>query len=157
MNNKLKSAAIGGLITGILSLVPFISTCCCLWAILGGGLAAFLYVKGSSAPVSTGDGAIIGALSGLVGGLIYLIVGLPMTLIFGAAQIEDALRQSGMQAPLSGIALGIVGTLVVAVLLVLFSTIGGLVGVAIFEKRKGGNEPPPPPGFTGGAGGFGSV
>lgn len=156
MNNKLKSAAIGGLITGILSLIPFISTCCCLWAILGGGVAAFMYIKGSSTPVSTGDGAIIGALSGLVGAVIYLIIGLPMTLIFGAAQIEDALRQSGMQAPLSGIALGIVGTLVVAVLLVLFSTIGGLVGVAIFEKRKG-SVPPPPPGFAGGAGGMGSV
>ena len=156
MNNKLKSAAIGGLITGILSLIPFISTCCCLWAILGGGLAAFMYVRGSSTPVSTGDGAIIGAMSGLVGGVIYLLVGLPITLIFGAAQIEDALRQSGMQAPLSGVALGIVGTLVVAVLLVLFSTIGGLVGVAIFEKRKG-SEPPPPPGFAGGAGGVGPI
>ena len=156
MNNKLKSAAIGGLITGILSLIPFVSTCCCLWAILGGFLASFLYVRGSSTPVSTGDGAIIGALSGLVGGVIYLIIGLPMTLFFGAAQIEDALRQSGVQAPLSGIALGIVGTLVVAVLLVLFSTIGGLIGVAIFEKRKA-SVPPPPPGFTGGAGGMGSV
>lgn len=157
MNNKLKSAALGGLITGILSLIPFISTCCCIWAILGGGVAAFLYVRGSSTPVSTGDGAMIGALAGLIGGLIYLIIGLPMTLLFGAAQIEDALRQSGMQAPLSGIALGIVGTLVVAVILVACSTIGGLIGVAIFEKRKGGNEPPPPPGFTGGPGGFGSV
>ena len=157
MNNKLKSAAIGGLITAIFSVIPFISTCCCLWATLGGGVAAFFYVKWSSTPVSTGDGAIIGALSGLVGGLIYLIIALPMTLLFGAAQIEDALRQTGVQAPLSGIALGIVGTLVVAVILVLFSTIGGLIGVAIFEKRKGGNEPPPPPGFTGGAGGFGSV
>ena len=157
MNNKIKSAALGGLITGILSVIPFISTCCCLWAILGGFLAAFLYVRGSSTPVSTGDGAIIGALSGMAGGVIYLIIALPMTLFFGAAQIEDALRQSGMQAPLSGIALGIVGTLVVAVILVVFSTVGGLIGVAIFEKRKGDGVPPPPPGFAGGAGGMGSV
>ena len=157
MNNKLKSAAIGGLITGILSLIPFVSTCCCIWAILGGFLASFLYVRGSSTPVSTGDGAIIGALSGLVAAVIYLIIGLPMTLFFGAAQIEDVLRQTGMQAPLSGIALGIVGTLVVAVLLVLFSTVGGLVGVALFEKRKDGSVPPPPSGFAGGAGGMGAV
>ena len=86
-----------------------------------------------------------------------MIVGLPMTLLFGAAQIEQALRQSGMEAPLSGIALGIVGTLVVAVLLVLFSTVGGLIGVAIFEKRKDGTVPPPPPGFAGGASGMGPV
>jgi hypothetical protein len=51
----------------------------------------------------------------------------------------------------------IVNGLILAVLLVIFSTIGGLIGVSIFEKRKGGNVPPPPQEFGGGAGGFGSV
>ena len=42
MNNKLKPALIGGVVLGILSVIPFVSAanlCCCLWAILGGMLA----------------------------------------------------------------------------------------------------------------------
>src|SRR5688572_10869436 len=39
MDNKFKPALIGGLVTGILSVIPFVSAanlCCCLWAIVGG-------------------------------------------------------------------------------------------------------------------------
>jgi hypothetical protein len=39
----------------------------------------------------------------------------------------------------------IFNALILAVLLLFFSTIGGLLGTAIFEKRKGGPVPPPPP------------
>jgi len=36
-----------------------------------------------------------------------------------------------------------------------FSTIGGLLGITIFEKRKGDAPPPPPQGF-GATPGYGS-
>jgi hypothetical protein len=42
--------------------------------------------------------------------------------------------------------------LIRVVLLVVFAVIGGLIGIPIFEKRKGGGPvPPPPPPPPGGA------
>ena len=42
-----------------------------------------------------------------------------------------------------------------AFLLLIFSLLGGLLGVPIFEKRKGGPDvPPPPQGFGGQPGGY---
>jgi hypothetical protein len=155
MNNKIKPALLGGLVTGILSVIPFVSTCCCIWAILGGMLACFLYVRSSPVPVSTGDGAVIGVLSGVFGALIYLIIGLPIALIFGVAQMEESIRRTGVEIPLTGMALALLGACVIVVLLLIFSTVGGLIGVPIFEKRKG-PQPPPPQNVGGGPGSYGS-
>ncbi len=149
MNNKLKPALLGGLIVGFLSaihsLIPFIGACCCIWSIIGGGLASFLYIKGSSVPVKLGDGAIVGALAGVVGGIIYVIIYLPISLIWGMAAMTEQLDRSGVQIPFSGTILVIIGSIVGAILLVLLSTLGGVIGTAIFEKRKGDGVAPPPP------------
>ena len=147
MNNKLKPAIIGGLVTGVLSVIPFVSSCCCVWAILGGMLASFMYIKSSPVPASTGDGAVLGILSGVFGGLIYLIIGLPIALLFGVAQMEEAFRRAGVEVPLTGVALAILGVFIVIIMLLIFSTIGGLIGVPIFEKRKRDVTPPPPQNF----------
>lgn len=152
MINKLKPALLGGLIAGILSVIPFVSICCCLWSILGGALASFLYIKSSPNPVTPGGGAGIGAMAGAVGALIYVIIGLPITLIFGTAQMEDTFRRSGIEVPLGGIALALVGVFMVAVIILIFSTIGGILSVPIFEKRKGAQPPPPPQDFGAGPG-----
>jgi hypothetical protein len=149
MTNKLKPALLGGLVTGILSLIPIVSTCCCIWAILGGMLACFLYIRNSAVPVSTGEGAVVGILSGVFGSLIYLIIGLPIALIFGVAQMQEGFRRAGVEVPLTGVALAFLGVLIVVVLLLIFSTLGGLIGVPIFEKRKGAQPPPPPQNFGG--------
>src|SRR5919202_4201242 len=86
MNDKMKPALIGGVILGILSAIPFIkipNICCCAWAIVGGIIAANIYVKNSPAPVRPGDGAVLGAIAGVIGGVINLIVGVPLQLAFG--------------------------------------------------------------------------
>ena len=153
MNNKLKPALLGGLIVGLLSAIPFVNYCCCIWAIGGGALAGFLYIKSSPTPVPTGDGAIVGALSGVVGGLIYLIIGLPIALLFGAAEMEAQFRRSGIQMPFSGTLLLVVGALIGALCLLLLATLGGVLSIPIFEKRKDGPMPPPPP-VTGGPGSY---
>ena len=164
MNNKLKPALIGGVVLGVLSVIPFVSAanvCCCLWAILGGMLATNLYVKNSPTRVSAGDGAILGAIAGAVGAVIYLIVGIPIALAMGPTMrnaIVSLMRNvDPQQAQIlqrqfeaSGNAIGplIIQALVIALLLVVFAVLGGLLGVPIFEKRKVG--PPPPPPFTAG-------
>ena len=151
MNNKLKPALLGGLIVGLLSAIPFINYCCCIWAIGGGALAGFLYIKSSPTPVPTGDGAIVGALSGVVGAVIYLIIGLPLAMVFGAAEMEAQFRRSGIQMPFSGTLLLVFGALIAAVCLLVLATLGGVLSIPIFEKRKGDLQPPPPP-TTGGPG-----
>lgn len=162
MNNKLKPAIIGGVVIGILSVIPFVNwvnICCCLWAILGGLLASYLYVKNSPVPASTGDGAILGLMAGGVGAAISIVIGIPLSWAFSTVMtgilvsfIESVDRsqaemlQAQMEAGQS-IARAILNGFILAVLLVVFSTLGGLIGVPIFEKRKGGEMPPPPQNF----------
>lgn len=165
MNNKLKPALIAGIVIGLLSVIPFVSAlniCCCLWAILGGMLATYLYVKNSATPANAGDGAMLGALAGAVGGVISVILGVPIDLAMGPVmknmivslmqnvdpqQAEMMRRQ--FEASGQAIAPLIIQALIGAVLLFIFSIVGGLIGIPIFEKRKGGAMPPPPPTGTG--------
>src|SRR6185295_5132476 len=86
MNNKLKPALIGGVFIGVLSVIPFVSAvnlCCCLWAILGGLLATYLYVKNSPTPARAGDGAVLGVIAGAIGAVIYLAIGIPIAIAMG--------------------------------------------------------------------------
>jgi hypothetical protein len=165
MDNKIKPAVIGGVILGLLSSIPFINwanACCCLWAILGGVLASYLYVKNSPTPASAGDGAILGAVAGIVGGLVSLIIGIPLAIATSSLmqgmlvswiesmdpqQAEMFRTQLAASSTVPG---AIVNGLIQAVLLFIFAIIGGLIGIPLFEKRKGGSLPPPPP-ATGGA------
>lgn len=169
MNNKVKPALIGGVVLGILSVIPFVNfvnLCCCLWAILGGMLATYLYVKNSPTPATAGDGAILGALAGLIGAVISLILGIPISLLMGSTMrnllvslLENInpeqahMMRVQMEAGAS-VAGAIVNGLILAVLLFVFSIIGGLIGIPIFEKRKGDLTPPPPPDTGGGPGAY---
>lgn len=159
MNNKLKPALLGGLLVGlpsaVLSVVPIASCCCCLWSIAGGVLAGFLYIKSSQTPVSVGEGAIVGGLAGAVGGIIYLIIAVPLSLVFGMAAMTEQLNRTGVEVPISGFLLMIVAGIVTAVFLAVLATLGGLLAVPIFEKRKG-NGAPPPQDFGGTPGAYGT-
>lgn len=168
MNNKVKAAVIGGVVLGLLSAIPFVNWlnfCCCLWAILGGMLASHLYIKSSAVPASAGDGAILGAMAGGIGAVIFLIVGIPLSIVAGEAmramlvsimqnvdpnQAELFERQMAAQA--GAISATIIQSLIGAVFLFVFSVLGGLIGIPIFEKRKVGPMPPPPPAGAGGPG-----
>ena len=167
MNNKVKPAVIAGVVLGVLSAIPFVNIlnlCCCLWAIVGGVLASYLYIKDSPTPVNAGDVAVVGANAGAVGAVVYVILGIPLAIVGGAAMREmmiklitnldpnqaDLFRRQ-MEAQGEGIARIVFQTLFGAVLLVVFAVLGGLLGVPIFEKRKGGPLPPPPPPAPGGA------
>lgn len=163
MNDKLVPALLGGAIIGVLSSIPFVNYCCCIWSIGGGVLAVMMYVKKSPTKVSIGEGAMMGAMAGVIGGIIYFVLGSAIGLIIGAAAMEAAIKQTGVEMPLSGVALILVGTFIGALCLAVLATLGGLLGVPIFEKRKDGPPPPPPtfgeqPGggaYAGGSGNFG--
>lgn len=162
MTNKLKPGLIAGAALGLLlvftvliSAIPFlrlIGCCNCLWPIAGGLLATMLYVKGSPVPATILDGANLGVLTGVIGGLIYLVIGLPIAyLVTGVEAIDAQIRQLNPDFPLSGMVVMVVGGVVGFVVFVVLSTIGGLVGVPIFEKRKANvGAQPPPQDFGGG-------
>jgi hypothetical protein len=172
MNDKMKPALIGGVALGILSVIPIVNVvnlCCCAWAILGGVLAANLYIKSSPTPVKPADGAVVGALAGAVGAAINLVIGIPISIITGGASAAmmssilanvnpDMAAQVAAQAQASAASTGaalaaaIPAALIGSICLIIFATIGGLIGVAVFEKRKGGDIPPPPPSGFGGPG-----
>jgi hypothetical protein len=143
--NKLKPALLGGLVVGLLSAIPFVNYCCCIWAIGGGGLAAYLYMKSSPMPISTGDGAVLGALAGVIGAVLYLIIGVPIAYFISGAAMEDAFRQANIHLPFTGLLLFIVSGLIGGLVLLVLSVIGGLIAVPIFEKRRNAPPPPPPP------------
>ena len=145
MSSKLKAALLGGLVVGLLSAIPIINYCCCIWGIGGGALAAFIYIKGSPIPVRPGEGALVGALAGVVGGIIYLVIGIPIAYFMAGAQnLEAQLAQQGITVPFSGALLIILGGIIGAIVLVALAVAGGAIGVAIFEKRKDIAPPPPP-------------
>jgi hypothetical protein len=141
--NKLKPALLGGLIVGILSSIPFVNYCCCLWALGGGGLACYFYIKSSPTPVRPGDGAMLGGLAGVIGAVLFFVIYVPLSYFMGAAAVEEQLARSGVEIPVSGIVLFILIGLLGGIFLLVVSVIGGLIAVPIFEKRK--NAPPPPP------------
>jgi len=146
VNEKLKPALIGGLVGGVLSVIPFVATCSCLWAIGGGVLAGFLYIPRAPAPVTAGEGAILGALAGLVQAAVRIIIGIPLSYVMAANMgLEEQLERMNVDLPVTGMMLIIVGTLLGAVFAIGLSTVGGLIAVPLFEKRKSGPSAPPPP------------
>lgn len=176
MNNKLQPALIGGVVLGLLSAIPFVNilnVCCCAWAIIGGALAAFMYVKSSPTQVRIGEGAGLGAISGVIGSFINWIVGIPLSFlvsntVYGILvkimasvdprQAEEMRRQfeQAQNLPFTAqIPSILLGAVISLALLTIFSTLGGIIGVAIFEKRKDGDVPPAPPAFGGQPGGGG--
>lgn len=168
--SKIQPALLGGLVIGVLWSVPFlnlINFCCCLGVMMGGALAAWQLIKRSpTLPVSSGDGAVVGMLAGVVGAGVYLVLGIPIGLVFSESGLavvrtlfesfnnpeinramEEAIKSSQNRGLGERLVEALVSWLIVSVISVGFSTIGGLIGVSIFEKRKGQYPPQPPPGF----------
>ena len=53
---------------GVLSALPLVAAgnlCCCLWVVSGGVVAAYLLQQNQSAPITPGDGALVGLLAGV--------------------------------------------------------------------------------------------
>jgi hypothetical protein len=159
MSNRVRASLIGGGVMGGLSAltvvpqVPFIRVICCIWAIIGGGLAAYLYVKNAPTPARVGDGAIVGTLSGVFGALIAFAAFLLVSFyVVDRTLFEESIRRAGLDPERFSYSMIIplVGVLAIIVQVAL-SLVGGIIGVSIFEKRgEDGSGPPPPPPYYGG-------
>lgn len=171
----LKPALIGGVAMGVLSslfsLVPILGCCCCIWVIGGGVLAAYLYVKDQTAPVTLGRGVALGLLTGFIGGIVMGIFSIPIHMLSGA-NVAEEMRRSMESLPnvppesrrimenlfaREGIQtiFYIAQFIMMSIASCILSMLGGAIGVALFEKRKPGAPPdapqyqpptiPPPP------------
>lgn len=167
--SKLQPALLGGLVLGLGSVIPGLSygnVCCCGWAIVGGALAAYLLIKRStSLPVRSSDGAAAGSLAGIVGALIHLAIGVPLSLLRWNSAISQIEQKADSVSDAAGramvmqiaramqdhpllIALGF--WLLFSIVGIGMAALGGVIGVAMFEKRKGQHpqELPPETGFS---------
>jgi hypothetical protein len=155
MPQKLQPALLGGLLIGVLSALPFVGTCCCLWVIAGGVLTTYLLQERSTSPVTAGDASLAGLLAGVFGALISTLLAQMIALAQGTTAtdaINELLGRGELPPQMTGAlervrdfpaAWFVIGSLVVSlVIFPIFSMLGALLGVAMFKK----NPPPPPPG-----------
>lgn len=163
-----KPALIGGAVVGLLSVMPLLQTlnaCFCLWAWVGGAIAAKILVDGSPRAVVSREGAKVGLLAGMFGALIFFLIETPLMIwqmpkmlesaanIVRDPQAIEVYHKIGESRMLSVIfALFITG--LSAIFTCGFTVLGGMVGVKLFEKRVDQTRPPqswqPPPSGDGG-------
>jgi hypothetical protein len=157
-----RPALIGGLISGILSAMPFVNAlnyCLCLWAWVGGAVASKLLIGRSHRIVTGKDGARVGLYSGLIAGAIVLLITTPLTfwqmdrmlqaMITFTSNMPEAqsyyiqIQERLQGAPALKLMISFVIAFVTAALILGFTVLGGLLGAALFENRR--SQPPPPP------------
>jgi hypothetical protein len=149
----IQPALVGGMFLGFLSSMPFTNCLCCMWVLLGGGIAAVLLTKQRPSGITYGDGAFVGVLSGLFGAIVGTVLHIPVQIIstrlFGSQQqqFEDWFRQLGLEGPMRDWMMRVVsGEISAATILFtffanlftwsLFAMIGGILAVAILNKRR---------------------
>jgi hypothetical protein len=157
-------ALLGGAVGGVLSALPFIgafNVCCCLWVVTGGVVAAYLLQQNQQTPITAADGAIVGIFAGLIGAAINSLISLPISMVMGPVvqgfferlstmsnlppEARDALENmANRRADMGPFGLVLAFFLGLCFNLfagAIFSTLGGLLGSAIFAKKV----PPAPP------------
>lgn len=168
MNSKLRAAIIGGIVIGLLSAIPYLrlgNVICCMWIVMGGALACYLYIKKSTTPVNVGEGALLGAIAGAIGWAVEIIIGVPLMILTGYPELrfivgllervnpQEAEKyqrnlEYAMSLPFSEqfyYSVFSLQTLFSLLITIIFALVGGLVAVPLFEKRKTDETPPPPP------------
>ena len=152
-------ALVGGVMAGILSVIPivnFANCCFCAWLLVGGAVAAKMLINRAPRPVRSGEGAQIGAVAGLIAAGVYLLVNIPLIIFAVGERVQralldrlavssgnpdiqelarktiEALEASVNQTPAQRLVSSLPVLIVVAVLFIGFSTLGGLLGVALF-------------------------
>jgi hypothetical protein len=144
----LQPVLIGGAVMGTLSALPIINAgnCCCLWMVSGGAIAAYVLQQNQETPITPGDGALAGFLAGIVGAMIYLLLSIPITILMApmlSVMRERIINNSGNIPPefrqylgtyMGGVFQVMVGFIFTLVFGAIFSTLGGLLGAAIFKK-----------------------
>ncbi|MGZ5478544.1 MAG: hypothetical protein ACXWGZ_03045 [Candidatus Aminicenantales bacterium] len=169
----LRPALIAGAVAGLLSGLPFIGAgncICCLWVVGGAAIAAKLLAAATPGLLKAGDGAVVGALTGIVAAVVDAVVSIPLrSFNLGLARrlLDKAVELGGeMPTGLDEIVSGssvlsvgwfLLGLFISAAVFAIMGTLGGIIGVSLFGKKSlppASSAPapaaplPPPPGPT---------
>jgi hypothetical protein len=150
---KLKPALIGGIAEGVASSIPvlnLVNIACCILVVGGGVLAAYLYMKDvpPSAKAPLGDGLKLGLLAGLIGAVVFALISIPMAVLtpdlvsgLGPLVTEHSDPPPEIVSLLSTpLPMTIFFSLIGLIIDPIFCGIGGLIGVAIFNKKPAASE-----------------
>jgi len=159
--NFFKPAFMAGALAGLLSGLPLLSigNCvCCLWIVGGAALSVRWLAKDSPVRLTPGDGALAGALTGIVAAIVQSVISLPFR-SFDPEQMQqvmDWLGRMGLATP-AGVAdqaarmsarfqspgWFLLFLLVGAVMLAIIGALGGLLGYSLFVKNPRPSATPP--------------
>src|SRR5215216_5670198 len=142
-------AILGGLFIGVLTALPIVNCCCCLWMVGGGFLSAYLESQRQPTSLSILQGARIGLMAGVVGAVVWLLVSTalsPLNVRFlelaGNApdmppEVRDmieTMKGNGLNGDAFSVAGKVVSFVVTLCVISIISTIGGMTGAAYFKK-----------------------
>ena len=162
-SSKLQPALLGGLLLGVLSALPIVNlvnACCCLWVLAGGALAAYLLQRNQSTPISTSDGALVGFGAGLIGAVVWQGLSVPVSIVMApiqsrliarlldASDLPENTRQVfEMLRENSRFTIGrfVLGGILIFMVCMVFSTLGGLIGAGLFRTKIAPSQPDVPP------------
>jgi hypothetical protein len=151
----MQPALAGGMFLGFLSSLPFIGAAnciCCMWVLMGGGIASVLLARQRPSGITYGDGAFVGVLSGLIGSIVGTAIHIPMQIIMARVftsqpqELEKILERFPIEGPMKDWVLRMAsgeisaGTILFTffsylVTWSLFAMIGAILTVAILNKR----------------------
>ena len=176
--SMLQPALIGGVFLGVTSSLPIIewfNCACCIMVIGGGVLASFIFLRDYPDGIprmSYGDGALLGLLTGLIGGFVWTVVEVPLAYFQSQlgmamddlAEVQELLNDPSIPPFIQELVASIMtsGSFSVGILLLgffshlviaaIFASIGGVIGVALFQPKTpvalqtpGAPTMPPPP------------
>jgi hypothetical protein len=149
MSTKQNAILVGGLVGGVLSTSPLsaINCLCCLGVILGALAGVWYYTNEENTSIEAGDGALLGAGSGVAATLVSLVLTLVLSsigLVPGTEeQLQAAMQQEGMTPDaremlknIAEFAASTVGMIVLtgatALVYAIFGALGGAIGASIF-------------------------
>ena len=155
------AALIGGVFLGVTSALPVINCAncaCCLLVIGGGVLASFIYLRDYPAdlPAMTyGDGAVLGLITGAIGALVWTAVEISLTYfkvslmnINDMERLEEILNDPdippwvdevvALMSTSDALNLGVIFAtfFIYLIIAVLFASLGGVIGVALFQSSR---------------------
>jgi hypothetical protein len=160
--SMLKATLIGGATAGFVGAIPFVNwlnCACCALVVAGGFFAAYLYsneCKSQGSEFTSGSGAIVGLVAGMFYALTNVIVGGIISSLMGQSveKFIDQIEAQGQELPpeaepvidfllnTSSFVLIVMWFFVILLIAAIFSTIGGLIGGAVFKVQA---PPPAPP------------
>jgi Double zinc ribbon len=150
----IKPAFLAGVILGVTSSLPYVNCCCWLWIVGAGVLAVYFFRNETPGEIAMGVGARLGLLTGMFGAVFWQILDLPISYIYGPERVRQIreMIENAPNLPAESVrilewliellhdpfnpALILFGFLSKLFICGVFTTIGGILGVAFFGKPK---------------------